>query len=63
LLHAPRAPFEQAAVPPHPPHGTAVAASLFDQPVVDFAGLQIWQILVALVALLPTKLPPIQHPV
>jgi hypothetical protein len=63
LLQAPRVPLEQAAVPPQLPHWTAVAASLFDQPVVDFVGLQIWQMLPALVAPLPTKLPAIQHPV
>jgi hypothetical protein len=63
LLQLPRTIFAQAAVPPQPPHGTAVAASLFDQPVVDFVGVQIWQMLLALVAPLPTKLAPIQHPV
>jgi hypothetical protein len=63
LLQFPRTIFEQAAVPPQLPHETAVAASLLDQPLVDFAGLQIWQMLLALVAPLPTKLPPIQHPV
>jgi len=51
-----------AAVPPQVPQGTAVAASLFDQPDVVFDGVQIWQVFVALVAPLPTNVPPIQHP-
>jgi hypothetical protein len=55
--------FEHDSAPPQVPHETPVCASLFDQPVVDFVGLQIWQMLLVLVAPLPTKLPAIQHPV
>jgi hypothetical protein len=63
LLHALRTVFEHDSVPPQVPHGALACASLFDQPVADFVGLQIWQMLLALVAPVPTKLPPIQHPV
>jgi hypothetical protein len=63
LLQGPREPFVQAAVPPQPPQLTAVAASLFDQLVVDFVGEQIWQVFVPLAAPLPMKVAPIQHPV
>jgi hypothetical protein len=62
LLQSLRTIFEHDSVPPQAPHETFVCASLFDQPVVDFVGLQIWQMLLALVAPLPTKLHPIQHP-
>jgi hypothetical protein len=55
--------FEHEAVPLQLPHGTAVAASLFDHAEVDFVGVQIWQVLLELVAPLPTNPPPIQHPV
>jgi hypothetical protein len=41
----------------------AVALSLFTQAEVDLVGLQTWQMFVLLVAPLPTRLPPIQHPV
>ncbi len=53
-----------AAVPPQLPHGTAVAASLFDHPCVVFAGLQISQVVSSgLAAPLPQNLLVIQQPV
>jgi hypothetical protein len=62
LLHGPRAMFEHAAVPPHSPHGTAVAASLFDQLEVLFDGLQTWHVFAGVVVPTPTKPLFIQHP-
>jgi hypothetical protein len=63
LLQGPSTLLIQAAVPPHPPHESAVAASLLTQSAVDFEGLHILQVLFGSVALLPTKAPWIQQPV
>jgi len=61
LLHDPGAWFVQLAVPPHAPHDTW-APSLFDHPVADLFGAQIWQPLLGLTVPLDWKLPLIQQP-
>ncbi len=61
-LQGPRLPPTQLAVPPQVPHETAVAASLFDQLVVDLLGVQIWQELLGLLVPLAMNAAAIQHP-
>lgn len=63
LLQVPAAPFVQDAVAPGQLPQLTVAPSLFDQALDDFAELHAWQVFPALVTPLPTKAPPIQHPV